>query len=197
MLFNVQLIQLLLGRKGMGSLKPIVYWCTFQYERWKFQIAATEKGLCFVGSQNGGYEELTAFVAKKLPGFVCINDEEKLKSYRQEFSRYFKLESKEFEMPIDLYGTDFQKEVWAALLKVRYGETATYSEIAKLIHRPSAVRAVASAIGANPVMIVVPCHRILGKNGKLTGFRGGLEMKEKLLKHEMQTEDFSRKAANK
>ena len=84
-------------------------------------------------------------------------------------------------MPLDLYGTKFQKSVWTELQKIPFGETSTYSDIAEKINKPSAFRAVGSAIGANPVMIVIPCHRVIGKSGKLTGFRGGLLMKQKLL----------------
>ena len=87
-------------------------------------------------------------------------------------------------IPVEMNGTPFQKRVWDALRQVPAGKTATYAEIAVLIGSPAAVRAVGAANGANPVAVIVPCHRIIGSNGKLTGYGGGLWRKEWLLKHE-------------
>ena len=88
---------------------------------------------------------------------------------------------KEFTAATALHGTPFQQSVWQALLEIPFGETVSYSTIAERIGNPKAVRAVGTAIGANPMLIIVPCHRVIGKNGSLTGFRGGLEMKAHLL----------------
>jgi len=88
---------------------------------------------------------------------------------------------KNFTAAITLHGTAFQQSVWQALLEIPHGETVSYSDIAERIGNPKAVRAVGTAIGANPMLIIVPCHRVIGKNGSLTGFRGGLEMKIQLL----------------
>ena len=82
---------------------------------------------------------------------------------------------------MDLHGTPFQQSVWKALQEIPYGQTVSYSDIAERIEKPNAVRAVGTAIGANPVLIIVPCHRVIAKSGKLSGFRAGLEMKEQLL----------------
>ncbi len=113
-----------------------------------------------------------------------VYDKEKLTDYVEQIQEYLRGQRKAFDIPLDLRGTEFQKAVWQALLEIPYGTTKTYSEIAREIHRPKAVRAVGSAIGANPVPIVVPCHRVIGKDGSLTGFAGGLDMKEQLLKIE-------------
>jgi methylated-DNA-[protein]-cysteine S-methyltransferase len=88
------------------------------------------------------------------------------------------------DLPVVLHGTDFQRAVWSALRSIPCGETLSYGELAQRIGRPSAVRAVGLANGANPVGIVVPCHRVIGSNGTLTGYGGGLERKEWLLRHE-------------
>lgn len=88
------------------------------------------------------------------------------------------------KIPVEMNGTAFQKRVWDALRQVPAGKTATYAEIAVLIGSPAAVRAVGAANGANPVAVIVPCHRIIGSNGTLTGYGGGLKRKEWLLKHE-------------
>ena len=97
---------------------------------------------------------------------------------------YFAGRLKKFTVPLDFKGTDFQKSVWAALLTIPFGETRSYGEIARQIGRPEASRAVGAANGRNPISIITPCHRVLGSNGRLTGFTGGLEAKDRLLKHE-------------
>ena len=89
-----------------------------------------------------------------------------------------------FDLPLDLRGTDFQKRCWQELLKIPYGETRSYAEIARAIGNPAAVRAVGLANGQNPIAIIVPCHRVIGSDGSLTGYGGGLETKRKLLELE-------------
>ena len=103
-----------------------------------------------------------------------------LKTARQ-LEEYFAGTRNCFELELDFVGTDFQKQVWAALLTIPFGETRSYSQIAQQIGKPSAVRAVGAANGRNPISIVAPCHRVIGASGKLTGFAGGLEAKERLL----------------
>jgi len=97
---------------------------------------------------------------------------------------YFAGELHAFELPLAAEGTDFRKSVWDALVRIPYGETISYGELARRIGDPSASRAVGAANGANPLPIIVPCHRVIGANGKLTGFGGGLPVKQWLLEHE-------------
>jgi methylated-DNA-[protein]-cysteine S-methyltransferase len=99
----------------------------------------------------------------------------------RQIQEYFAGERTSFSVPLDFRGTDFQKSVWAALLTIPFGETRSYSEIARQIGRPGASRAVGAANGRNPLSIVAPCHRVIGTNGALTGFAGGLAAKEALL----------------
>jgi methylated-DNA-[protein]-cysteine S-methyltransferase len=99
---------------------------------------------------------------------------------------YFERRRTRFELPLDPAGTPFQRLVWHALLTIPYGETRSYAEIARQIGRPAAVRAVGAANGRNPLSIVTPCHRVVGSNGTLTGFAGGLEVKAYLLALEQQ-----------
>lgn len=94
---------------------------------------------------------------------------------------YLKGDLKKFDLPIELKGTAFQKKVWKELLKIPYGETASYGEIAKRAGVPLGARAVGLACNRNPVVLVVPCHRVVGKNGSLVGFGGGLDVKKTLL----------------
>ncbi|MGD0497860.1 MAG: methylated-DNA--[protein]-cysteine S-methyltransferase [Bryobacteraceae bacterium] len=100
---------------------------------------------------------------------------------------YFDGHLRQFDLPLDPAGTDFQKRVWNALLGIPYGETRSYAEIAEAIGSPQAVRAVGAANGANPIPIVVPCHRVIGSGGKLTGYGGGLALKKRLLELEAQS----------
>ncbi|WP_141434485.1 methylated-DNA--[protein]-cysteine S-methyltransferase [Bacillus sp. 03113] len=158
-----------------------IYWSLFNHENWQFYIAATSKGLCYVGSPNSPFVELSGWVTKKCPNDVLVHNDEELKPYIDEFNEYFEGKRNQFNMSVDLRGTEFQQSIWSALYDIPYGKTNSYSQIAERIQKPQAVRAVGAAIGANPVLITVPCHRVIAKNGALTGFRGGLEMKEFLL----------------
>ncbi|QJI45386.1 methylated-DNA--[protein]-cysteine S-methyltransferase [Pseudomonas sp. ADAK2] len=99
----------------------------------------------------------------------------------EQLQEYFAGTRNQFDLELDFAGTQFQKKVWQALLTIPFGETRSYSEIAQQIGNPSAVRAVGAANGKNPISIVAPCHRVIGASGKLTGFAGGLEAKERLL----------------
>ena len=101
-----------------------------------------------------------------------------------QLSEYFGGKRREFEVPLGPTGTEFQLHVWRALLEIPFAETASYSQIAARIGRPSAVRAVGSANGRNPIPIIIPCHRVIGSDGALTGFGGGLDVKEFLLRLE-------------
>lgn len=107
-----------------------------------------------------------------------------LEEARRQLQAYFRGELVRFALPLDLVGTEFQLAAWQALAEIPYGETRTYSEQARRIGRPSAVRAVGAANGRNPIPIVLPCHRVVGANGALVGFGGGLERKAWLLAHE-------------
>jgi methylated-DNA-[protein]-cysteine S-methyltransferase len=102
----------------------------------------------------------------------------------QQLAEYFNGSRRIFELPLRPEGTEFQRQVWGQLLQVPFGQTASYRDIATAIGRPQAVRAVGAANGRNPISIVVPCHRVLGSNGGLTGYGGGLWRKEWLLRHE-------------
>ena len=109
-----------------------------------------------------------------------------------ELRAYFAGELRQFSLPLAPSGTEFQLDVWNALRAIPYGETTSYGELAKRIGRPAAVRAVGAANGANPLPIVVPCHRVIGSNGSLTGFGGGIPLKQALLELERDARDGQR-----
>jgi methylated-DNA-[protein]-cysteine S-methyltransferase len=102
----------------------------------------------------------------------------------RQLKSYFAGQRTSFHVPLVLEGTEFQKKVWTALQKIPYGETVSYQELAVAIGRPKAVRAVGAANGANPIPIIIPCHRVIGNDGSLTGFGGGLPLKKRLLELE-------------
>ena len=107
-----------------------------------------------------------------------------IKEAHQQLSEYLKGERKSFDLPLRMKGTDFQQRVWNALLDIPYGETRSYKQIAEAIGNPKAMRAVGMANNRNPLLIVVPCHRVIGADGKLVGYGAGIEKKEFLLRLE-------------
>lgn len=163
------------------TYKREAYYGQINIRDWSLYIAATDKGLCFVGSQSEGPDEVKDWFDVKRPESTLVEDWDKVAAYAKELVEYFNGERQSFDLPVDFMGTNFQESVWTELQNIPFGEKRTYTDIAENIGRPSSVRAVGAAIGANPVMIVVPCHRVVGKNGKMTGFRGGIPMKESLL----------------
>ncbi len=139
-------------------------------------LAATEQGLC--GIHFNGLKPASRTAE------LWVESEEALRPYRAELESYFRGDLKEFTCPLDLRGTEFQKRCWEALLKIPYGKVCSYGDIAREIGSPKAFRAVGQANHNNPVPIIVPCHRVIGSNGTLTGYGGGLSVKEKLLELE-------------
>ena len=103
---------------------------------------------------------------------------------KKQLDSYFARTRREFDLPLDLIGTPFQKSAWQALQKIPYGETRSYAQQATLCGNPKAVRAIGTANGRNPISIIVPCHRVIGKDGSLTGYGGGIERKRFLLELE-------------
>ncbi len=122
------------------------------------------------------------FVDEKYPD--ANGDSPAVQAGVRQLSEYFRGERTTFDLPLEFRGTEFQKKVWRALLDVPFGSTASYGDIARAIGNPKAVRAVGGANAKNPISIVAPCHRIIGSNGKLTGYGGGLWRKKWLLAHE-------------
>lgn len=171
-------------------MKEQIYWTLLNHENWNLYIAATSKGLCYVGSPDQPLEELAEWAASRFSGRQMVQDDATLQPYGTQLIEYFQGKRKEFTIPFDYHGTPFQVAVWKALCEIPFGQTKSYTDIAEMIQKPSSVRAVGAAIGANPVLITIPCHRVIGKKGALTGYRGGLEMKGKLL----QLENESREA---
>lgn len=162
----------------------LVYWTKFSHEVLQNQflyIAATEQGICKITWPAESWESFVSWIHRQIPDASLVEKEEQLKPYIEQLTEYMSGDRSHFDVPLDLRGTDFQLAVWKALQQIPYGGTCSYSDIAYQIDKPQAVRAVGTANGANPVPIIVPCHRVIGKNKNLTGFRGGLHFKEALL----------------
>ena len=136
-------------------------------------LAGDEEGLQRVAFAEGGKEAR--------PHSDWSNDARPLRLAIEQLKAYFAGDLQKFELPLRMEGTPFQLAVWRALQDIPYGETASYGEIARRVGTPQASRAVGLANGSNPIAIVVPCHRVIGSNGKLTGYGGGLGNKETLL----------------
>lgn len=168
-----------------GKLQKTIYWTKSSFNDWNLILAATEEALCHVGNfHEESLANLEKWGKKHFKSIKLVENEQKLVKYIAELKEYCSGERTNFTIPIKYYGTDFQKSVWDTLVTIPYGETWTYSDIAQAINRPKAVRAVGGAIGANQLLIIVPCHRVIGKDGSLTGFSSGLDIKKRLLKLE-------------
>lgn len=139
------------------------------------KLVASERGLAGILWENDDPKRV------RFEALAEDNEHPVLRETERQLQDYFAGKLRRFSMKLDFAGTEFQKDVWAALLKIPFSETRTYAEVAEQIGRPSAVRAVGAAIGRNPISIIAPCHRVIGTNRKLTGFAGGLDAKGFLL----------------
>lgn len=138
-----------------------------------------------IGIKEDGSGITSVFFETELPKIdpdTCVKQETPLlRKASHEIIEYLEGKRKEFSVPLSLKGTTFQMEDWKALMTIPYGETRSYQDIAKLIGRPKACRAVGHANNRNPISIIIPCHRVVGKNGSMTGYGGGIPIKEYLL----------------
>jgi O-6-methylguanine DNA methyltransferase len=129
----------------------------------------------------GSEEEMEAHLRRHLPAPPVFEHAPLTGGIRRELEQYFEGTRKRFTVKTQLLGTDFQLQVWTAVRAIPYGSTASYKTIAVMIGNPTATRAVGQAVGRNPIPIIVPCHRVIGDDGKLVGFGGGIERKRRLL----------------
>ena len=156
----------------------MMYYCYFDTPIGELLLAGEVDALTMIGFPKGSM--------RRDPEPDWIYNEQPFEEVRSQLSEYFSGERKAFDLPLSLDGTEFQVSVLEALQTIPYGETTSYGAIAKQIGRPKAVRAVGAANGRNPIPIVVPCHRVIGSSGDLTGFGGGLDTKEALLRLEAE-----------
>lgn len=148
----------------------------------EMDILATERGICLLEFDvRTDFEEEVKSLEKIFDVTYLIGENRHTLELKKQLHEYFKGKREVFSVPLVLTGTEFQKTVWEALRKIPYGETRTYKEQSQRLGNLKAIRAVAKANGANKIAIVIPCHRIVGSDGKLTGYAGGIERKRFLL----------------
>jgi O-6-methylguanine DNA methyltransferase len=145
------------------------------------RLASTEKGLCRVELPGSCGRGFTGWLRAHVPGAKVVDDARANRSACQQIVEYLSGERLRFELALDLRATPFQLAVYEELLAIPYGETRSYAEVARAIGQPRAMRATGAANGANPIPLVVPCHRVIASDGGLGGFGGGLPLKRKLL----------------
>ena len=144
-------------------------------------VVGSSKGICRICFSVQSFRDLSPWFQRH---FSCLPEEgwqPPIGEAIEQLTQYFEGKRRDFELPLDLRGTSFQLGMWKQLLKIPYGSTASYGEVARRMGNPGASRAVGSAAGSNPVSIVVPCHRVIGQDGSLVGFGGGLAIKKQLL----------------
>ncbi len=158
----------------------MLYYTTFNSPFWEITLVGNKEGLTNLHMETGkGKRE---FIINE----EWQRDDIFFKDIKTQVMEYFNHKRKEFDILLNPQGTEFQKKVWQALYAIPYGEVRTYKDIATAIGNPKACRAVGMANSVNPIPIIVPCHRVIGSSGKLTGFASGLNAKEKLLNLEKE-----------
>lgn len=175
----------------MGKIQPQP--CAIRYTLapcplGRLLLAATERGICAVevGDRDA---DLEARLRAEYPAAAIERNDAPLRVWVEELRQHLEGERPHLDLPLDLRATAFQRRVWQELRAIPYGSTRSYGQVAGAMGRPKAVRAVAQACAANPVALIVPCHRVIRGDGSLGGYRGGLERKKKLLKRERQNNE--------
>lgn len=158
----------------------MIRYTTFSTPLGRMLLAASERGICRLDFVLPG-RNFKRWFARNFPGEPVRRDGRSLAPVVRELEAYFGGRRRKFHLPLDLHGTNFEHRVWRALGRIPFGKTTSYGRLARQLGRARAVRAVGRAVGLNPIAIVVPCHRVIGGDGKLVGYASGLARKAKLL----------------
>lgn len=150
-------------------------------------LFASDEGLCSLEYEQAEQAIMKMKMNKHFTKYTFLRAEERLLEATKQLREYFYGKRTSFQLPLDLRGTPFQLKVWHVLKNIRYGETMSYKQVAERLGKPKAVRAVGGANNQNPIPIIIPCHRVVGSNGALVGYAGGLDKKEYLLQLEKQS----------
>ncbi len=151
----------------------------------QFRIASTEAGLAYVELPHSSGRGMRDWMERYVPERRCVDEIGPNRAAIEQILEYLASERTHFDVPLDLRGTPFQRAVWDALLEIPYGENRSYADVARAVGRPKAQRAVGSANNANPVSLIVPCHRVIAADGSLGGYGGGQKLKARLLAMEL------------
>jgi len=147
----------------------------------RLRVVSSDRGLVYVGLPKASGRGFAGFCARHAPGERVEPGFEPNREACAQLDEFLNGKRQVFELPLDLRGTEFQRRVYAAVSEIPYGATLSYADVAEAIEQPSAVRAVGAANGANPIPLVIPCHRVVASSGQLHGYAGGLELKQRLL----------------
>jgi AraC family transcriptional regulator of adaptative response/methylated-DNA-[protein]-cysteine methyltransferase len=168
-----------------GGPAAAVRYATAACDLGRVVLAATDRGVCAI-SLGGTDDELVSFLQAEFPAARLAQDDAGLHEWLAELLRHLGGGQPHLDLPLDVRATAFQRRVWEELRRIPYGQTRTYKQVAEAVGRPRAVRAVARACATNPASVVIPCHRVVGSDGQLTGYRWGLSRKQKLLEREKE-----------
>lgn len=166
-----------MGRK----VCEVIHWADCDSPIGRLRVASTERGLAYVELPHANGRGLRGWLHRHAFGAEFRGSEKHNCTYVEQLGEYFSGAREIFDFRLDIRATDFQRDVYREVEKIPYGERRSYAEIAEAVGRPNAVRAVGAANGANPVPLVIPCHRVIASNGNLHGYGGGLQLKAQLL----------------
>jgi O-6-methylguanine DNA methyltransferase len=172
------------GGNGDGDTATKVYCTSFESRIGRIYVASTDEGVCKISVPKESRKDFFQWLKGNFDSEMVIDHRAKNRDVIDQLSRYFNGKLAKFTCPIDLIGTPFQIRVWKELARIPYGSTITYKHLAKRVSAPKASQAVGRANGANPLPIIIPCHRVLGSNGALVGYSCGVKTKEFLLRLE-------------
>ncbi len=161
-----------------------ICWTSFGSKIGTIYVASSDKGVCKISIPAQGKKEFLNWLQRHCNGCEIVEVAARNRQIIDELNRYFDRKLVKFNTRLDPVGTDFQKEVWSALRRIRYGTTITYKELAARVGIPGAYQTVGRANGANPLPIVIPCHRVIGSDDNLVGYGAGIKTKEFLLRLE-------------
>jgi O-6-methylguanine DNA methyltransferase len=164
-----------------------IVWAAIKSRIGTIRVAATSRGVCKIALGKETAQDFLSWLERHVGHAPRKSERIGIVALALDQIAEYLHARREFDLPLDLRGTEFQRRVWSAVAGIPYGQTRTYAQIARAIGKPLAVRAVGAANGANPLPLVVPCHRVLGSDGSLTGYGGGLDVKRKLLEMEAQS----------
>lgn len=167
-------------------MKANVYYYIFETVFGNIFIASTDIGLCIANFVDENYDKQLSWLNKYFRKDNIFENKDKNINVYNQLEEYFKGDRKSFDLTLDILGTPFQKQVWRVLEEIPYGKIFTYKDVAIELGDSKKSRAVGGAVGKNPIIIILPCHRVIGSSGKMTGFSslGGIELKKKLLELE-------------
>jgi len=169
-----------------------IVWAAMKSRIGTIRVAATSRGVCKIALGKETAADFFGWLKRRIGDAPRRPERSGIVAMAlDQIVEYLNGTRREFDLPLDLRGTEFQRSAWSAVAGIPYGQTRTYAQVAHTIGQPLAVRAVGAANGANPLPLVVPCHRVLGSDGSLTGYGGGLDVKQRLLEMEHKSVGLS------